>query len=98
MMTITGAVIKSIIRKLLAGEDYRVVVVALLDAEFLQYVIDFFGRVVDAKLKCRPVTADWYKEEFLNPELDKSDIAVHSGLNMKTITNMYETSRKGGCA
>ena len=94
MMTITGAVIKSIIRKLLAGEDYRVVVVALLDAEFLQYVIDFFGRVVDAKLKCRPVTADWYKEEFLNPELDKSDIAVHSGLNMKTITNMYETSRK----
>ena len=94
MMTITGAVIKNIIRKLLAGEDYRAEIVALLDAEFLQYVIEFFGRVVDAKLKTRPVTADWYKEEFLNPELDKSDIAVHSGLNMKTITNMYETSRK----
>ena len=93
-MTITGAVVKNIIRKLLAGEDYRVEVITLIDAEFLQYVIDFFGRVVDAKLKNHAVTLDWYKEEFLNPGLDKSAIAVHSGLNMKTITNMYETSAK----
>ncbi len=93
-MTINGAVVKNIIRKLLAGEDYRVEVIALIDATFLQYVIDFFGRVVDAKLKNRAVTVDWYKEEFLNPELDKSDVAVHSGLNMKTITNMYKTSAK----
>ena len=41
-MTITGAVIKNIIRKLLAGEDYRAEIVALIDAEFLQYVVDFF--------------------------------------------------------
>ena len=93
-MTITGAVIKNIIRKLLAGEDYRAEIVALLDATFLQYVIEFFGRVVDAKLKGHDVTVDWYKEEFLNPELPSSDIAIHSGLNMKTITNMYETSAK----
>ncbi len=93
-MTITGIVIKNIIRKLLAGEDYRAEIVALIDAEFLQYVIEFFSRVVDAKLKNRSVTIDWYKEEFLNPELRPSDIAVHSGLNMKTITNMYNSSRK----
>ena len=93
-MTITGVVIKNIIRKLLTGENYRAEIVALIDAEFLQYVIEFFGRVVDAKLKSHAVTVDWYKEEFLNPELDKSDIAIHSGLNMKTITNMYETSAK----
>ena len=93
-MTITGAVIKNIIRKLLAGEDYRAEIVALIDAEFLQYVIDFFGRVVDAKLQNHAVTVDWYREEFLNPKLDKADIAVHSGLNMKTITNMYESSAK----
>ena len=96
-MTIAGAVIKRIIRRLLAGQDYRAVIVEILDAEFLQYVIDFFGRVVDAKLKSQPVTADWYKAEFLNPEhpeFDPSDIAVHSGLAMKTIENMHETSKK----
>ncbi len=52
-MTITGVVIKNIIRKLLAGEDYRAEIVALIDAEFLQYFIEFFGHVVDAKLKDR---------------------------------------------
>lgn len=93
-MTITGVVIKNIIRKLLAGEDYRAEIVALIDADFLQYVIDFFGRIIDAKLRNHSVTADWYKEEFLNPALDKSDIAIHSGLNMKTITNMYGSAAK----
>ena len=93
-MTITGAVIKNIIRKLLAGEDYRAEIVALIDAEFLQYVIEFFGRVVDAKLKNHAVTVDWDKEESLNPKLDKSNIAVHLGLNLETITNMYESSAK----
>ena len=96
-MTITGVVVKNIIRKLLAGEDYRIEVVALLNAEFLQYVIEFFGRVVDAKLKNQSVTIDWYKAEFLNPEhpdLKPADIAIHSGLNMKTIENMYHTKRK----
>ena len=96
-MTITGAVVKNIIRKLLAGEDYRAAIVAILDDEFLQYVIDFFGRVADAKLKNDTVTVDWYKAEFLNPkhpEIDPSDIAIHSGLHMKTIENMRETSSK----
>ena len=93
-MTITGAVVKNIIRKLLGGEDYRSEIVALIDANFLQWVIDFFSRVVDAKLKNRPVTVDWYKEEYLNSELPKDEIAVHSGLNLKTITNMYNSSRK----
>ena len=93
-MTITGIVIKNIIRKLLAGEDYRAEIVALIDAEFLQYVIDFFRRVVDAKLKNRPVTIDWYKEELLNSELPSSEIAVHSGSNMKTISNMYNSARR----
>ena len=34
-MTVTGAVIKNIIRKLIAGQDYRSEVVTLIDAEFL---------------------------------------------------------------
>ncbi len=57
-MTLTGIVIKNIIRKLLAGEDYRSEIVTLLDAEFLQYVIDFFKRVACAKLDNKDVTVD----------------------------------------
>ncbi len=49
-MTLAGIVIKNIIRKLLTGQDYRSEIVTLLDAEFLQYVIDFFKRVAWAKL------------------------------------------------
>ncbi len=93
-MTITGVVIKNIIRKLLAGEDYHAEIVALIDAEFLQYIIEFFGRVVHAKLKNRDATIDWYKEEFLNPELQSSDIAVPPNSDMKTISNMHNSLRK----
>ena len=39
-MTVTGTVIKNIIHKLLAGEDYRTEVLALINAEFLQYAVD----------------------------------------------------------
>lgn len=52
-MTITDQVAKNIIRKLLKGEDYRIEVVTLINAEFLQFAIDFFKRIVDAKLKAK---------------------------------------------
>ena len=93
-MTLTGIVIKNIIRKLLAGEDYRSEIIALIDAEFLQYVIEFFKRIVEAKLKNESVTIDWYKNELLSPKLPKNDIAIHSGLNMKTISNMYNSATR----
>ncbi len=94
-MTVTGIVIKNIIRKLLAGQDYRSEIVTLLDAEFLQYVIDFFKRVACAKLDNKDVTADWYKKEFLcSDSFSPQEVAIHSGLNKKTITNMYNSGRK----
>lgn len=93
-MTLTGIVVKNIIRKLLAGEDYRVEVVALIDAQFLQYVVEFFTRVFQAKIKNEPITIDWYKKELLSPQLSKEEIAIHSGLNMKTIGNMYQTTNR----
>ncbi len=41
------------------------------------------------------ITIDWYKQHFiLDDSLDKTDIAINSGLNMKTIGNMYNTTRK----
>lgn len=93
-MTITEQVAKNIIRKLLKGKDYRIEVVTLINAEFLQFAIDFFKRVVDAKLKSQNITVDWYKKEFLNPELPARDIAINAGLNKKTIHNMFNSSTK----
>jgi len=93
-MTITEQVAKDIIRKLLKGDDYRIEIVTLIDAEFLQFVIDFFKKVVNAKFKNKDITIDWYKEEFLNSKLPTNDIAINSGLNRKTIRNMFNSSTR----
>jgi len=93
-MTLTDSVTQRIITKLIQGKDYRIEIVTLIDAEFLQYVIDFFKRIVDAKLKNQNVTIDWYKKELLAPYLSSDDIAINSGLNRKTISNMYNSATK----
>lgn len=93
-ITLTKQVTKSIIKKLLNGEDYRIEIVTLINAEFLQYTIAFFKKIVDAKLKNKNITGDWYKKEFLDEKLSPEDIAINSGLNKKTISNMYNSARK----
>lgn len=93
-MTLTDQVVKNIIKRLIKGQDYRIEVVALINAEFLQFAIDFFKKVIEAKLANKGVTIDWYKKTFLNPNLSSEDIAINSGLNKKTITNMYNSASK----
>jgi hypothetical protein len=93
-MTLTDQVIKNIIKRLIKGQDYRIEVVALINAEFLQFAIDFFKKVIDAKLKNENVTMDWYKKVFLDPKLSADEIAINSGLNKKTITNMFNSATK----
>ncbi|MBI2652343.1 CfrBI family restriction endonuclease [Candidatus Woesearchaeota archaeon] len=93
-MTLTEQVAKNIIKKLMNGEDYRIEIVTLINAEFLQYTIDFFKKIIDAKLKNKDITVDWYKKEFLNKNLSAEEIAINSGLNRKTISNMYNSATK----
>jgi len=93
-MTLTEQVVRNIIKKLLKGDDYRIEVVSLINSEFLQFAIDFFKKIVDAKLKNQDITVDWYKKEFLDPSLSSEDIAINAGLNKKTIHNMYNSSTK----
>lgn len=93
-ITLSSEVTKNIIKKLLRGEDYRIEVVTLINAEFFQYAIEFFKKIVDAKLKNENITVDWYKKEFLNENLSSDEIAINSGLNKKTIANMYNSARK----
>jgi hypothetical protein len=93
-MTITEQVTQKIITRLLKGQDYRIEIVALINAEFLQFAIDFFKKVAVAKLDNQAITSDWYKEVFLNAKLDSDEIAINSGLNKKTIMNMYNSATK----
>ena len=92
-MTLTDQVTKNIIKRLIKGQDYRIEIITLINAEFLQFAMDFFEKIVQAKLRNKNVI-DWYKKEFLNPKLSADDIAINSGLNRKTITNMYESSAR----
>ena len=93
-MTVNEYVIKKIIRKLLEGKDYRIEVVSLINSEFLQFAVDFFKKIVEAKLKNQNIDVDWYKKEFLNPSLPAKDLAINAGLNKKTIHNMFNSSTK----
>ena len=66
---------------------------ALINAQFLQFTMDFFEKIVQAKLRNKNVV-DWYKKEFLNSNLSSEEIAINSGLNKKTITNMFNSATK----
>jgi hypothetical protein len=90
-MTFTGLVSKNIIRKLLTRLGYRSEVLTLIDAEFLQYVVDLFKRIVKAKLNKESITTDWYTEEFLSSNsLSNSEVFVYSGTDTTTILNSQQ--------
>ncbi len=93
-MTITTEVVRNIIRKLIKGEDYRIEVITLINLRFLEFAVSFFKDIVSAKLKNKNITVDWYKKSFLDPSLPTKDIAINSGLNKKTIHNMFNSSTK----
>lgn len=94
-MTLTDQVIKNIVSRVIKSQDYRIEVVNLINAEFLQFAIDFFKNVVEAKLNSRDITIEWYKQAFMNNNtLSSEDIAINSGLNKKTISNMYRSAKR----
>ncbi|MBQ8839232.1 MAG: CfrBI family restriction endonuclease [Bacteroidales bacterium] len=93
-MKLTEQVIKNIISRVIKSQDYRIEVVNLINAEFLQFTVDFFKKVVDAKLNSEAISIEWYRNAFLNHQLPSDEIAINSGLNKKTISNMYRTASK----
>ena len=82
------AITKNIIRKLIAGEDYYSEILNAIDADFLQNIVEFFKRIVKAKLSKESVTSDWYKEEFIfSNSLSKAEVTTHSDVNTTAISN-----------
>ena len=94
-MTIEDSVVRNIVKKVIKSQDYRAEILNLINVEFLNFTIEFLKRVVDAKFNSTDITMQWYREAFLNPNSrEKDDIAIFSGINMKTIGNSYGTTKK----
>jgi hypothetical protein len=92
-MRIPKSVAREIVERVLTGEDYRPVIVQLIDTEFLNYVLDFFRQIVDAKLDGQRITGDWYRERMLlRGDIPKEEVATRAGLNLKTIKNARHTT------
>jgi hypothetical protein len=93
-MTLTDKIVKNIIIRLIKSQDYRIEIVNLINAEFLQFAIAFFKKIVSAKLNSEDITIDWYKKTFMDVNLPTDDIAINAGLNKKTISNMYGSATR----
>ena len=93
-MTLTDQIVKNIITRVIKSQDYRIEIVNLINAEFLQFAVDFFKKIAFAKLDAEEITIDWYKKAFMDETLPSDVIAINSGLNKKTISNMYGSATK----
>lgn len=95
MFSFEDKIIDATVRKLLNGEDYRQEVVNDINVKFLDFTLEFFRKIVDAKINDEKITLDWYKKHFLSEENYKKDeIVVYSGMNLKTIHNICGTTTK----
>lgn len=87
--------IKEVITKLLNAKDYRIVTQTEINTKFLEYCLDFFKKLAEAKLAGTTISEDWYKDNFvMNGSYKPDERAIFSGINKKTITNMFESGAK----
>ncbi len=94
-MTLQEHSIKKIVYNIIQSKDHRAEVVNMINAEFLQFAVDFFKKIVEAKLNSLDITIDWYKRAFMDKnKLSPDEIAINAGLNKKTISNMYRSATK----
>lgn len=86
---------REIVKKLIKGEDYRIVTQTEINTRFLNYCIGFFKKVIEAKMNKQNITMDWYKSHFvMNDDHSPADRAIYAGINKKTITNMFNSGTK----
>jgi len=93
-MAINEQIIDRIINKILLAQNYRIEVLNLINAQFLEFVMTFFQQIAQAKITNKTLDNNWYKNTFLNKNYAPDEIAVYAGLNKKSITNMYKSATK----
>jgi hypothetical protein len=88
-------VVREVIRKLIKSQNYRTVTQTEINAKFLAYCLNFFQKVVEAKLIGSTITADWYKDNFvMNEKIKPEERAIYAGINKKTINNYFNAAPK----
>ena len=93
-ITLQPVTIAQIVRLALLGKDHRVIVTALIDELFVAHVLEFFKKIVNAKIDSEMITSDWYEREFMTQDLSSREIAWNSGTNLKTIKNSRGSEKK----
>lgn len=93
-MTISEKITRQIISDIIKSQDHRLAILEIINKEFMAFAIDFFKEVANAKLEDEEININWYKKHFLDSSLDKNEIAINSGLNLKTIDNIHRTTAK----
>jgi len=87
-------IVKELIISLIKNKEFNILFNEILNSEFEVFSKDFFKKIVYAKFDSEEITIDWYKKAFMDEALPPDDIAINSGLNKKTISNMYGTATK----
>ena len=94
-MKFNDIIIKNTVEKLISGKDYREEVINAINLEFLDFVIDFFKQILNAKINDKNINLEWYKKNFINNNKIKPDEAtIFAGMNKKTISNIYGSATK----
>ncbi|MGX2973093.1 CfrBI family restriction endonuclease [Helicobacter sp. T3_23-1059] len=94
-MRFNEIIIKQTIDKLINGKDYREEVINAINVEFLDFALEFFKKILNAKMNDTNINLDWYKKNFINNEKIKpDDAAIFAGMNKKTISNIYGSATK----
>lgn len=95
MFSFEEKIIAATVEKLIRGADYRQEIFNAINTQFLDFTLEFFRKIVDAKLNGTAINLDWYKNHFLNEKIySKDEITIFSGMNTKTIQNIYGGTRK----
>jgi hypothetical protein len=95
MHTFEKSSISKTVENLINGLDYRKDVISSINVSFFDFCLDFFKKVLSAKLNSEAIDLSWYKSNFINDSLlSVDDLLNNSGLNRKTVTNTYGTARK----
>ena len=94
-MRFNEIVIKQTVDKLISGKDYREEVINAINVEFLDFALEFFKKILNAKMNDTNINLDWYKKNFINNEKIKpDDAAIFAGMNKKTVSNIYGSATK----
>nr|WP_306816866.1 CfrBI family restriction endonuclease [Campylobacter helveticus] len=77
------------------GQDYREEVINAINLEFLDFALDFFKAILEAKMQDYALNLEWYKTHFINNvKLKPDEAAIYAGMNKKTISNIYGSATK----